>query len=389
MKRPRQLSAAFVKTVKQPGRFGDGRGGRGLSLLVKETVSTDRLSRTWSQRLRINGKPVNIGLGSYPVVTLAEAREQALENARAVRQGKDPRGGGIPDFQTAAEKVIEIHSVRWKKGGKSEREWHNTLASYVYPKIGAKRIDQVTSADVLAVLTPVWGVKTDTANRVRRRISVVMRWAIAQGYRGDDPAGEAVIAALPKPGSNREHHKALHYSKVGEALRTLRDSDARRGHVAALEFLALTATRSAEVCKATWDEIDWEERLWSIDGERTKTGRPLRVPLSSRAMEVLEEAKSKARGSVPRRSLLFPSMTGAAIANGLLPKAMKAAGIDAVPHGFRSSFRDWCGETGVPREVAELALGHAVGGVEGAYARSDLLDRRRPVMENWGRYLAQ
>ena len=157
--------------------------------------------------------------------------------------------------------------------------------------------------------------------------------------------------------------------------------------VAALEFLALTATRAGEVRFATWEEIDWEERLWSIPPGRTKTGKLHRVPLSSRAMAVLEEAKTGARGPMARGLLIFPSMTGKPIANGVLPRAMKAAGIDAVPHGFRSSFRDWCGETGVPREVAEMCLAHVVGGVEGAYARSDLFDRRRPVMEEWGKYL--
>ena len=386
MNRPKQLSSAFVKTVNQPGRYGDGRGGFGLSLLVRETAN-DRWSKTWAQRLRVNGKPVNIGLGSFPVVTLAEAREKALENRRAVAQGRDPRGGGIPDFETAAEKVIEIHSAQWKESASSKREWRSTLARYAYPQIGAKRVDQITSADILAVLLPMWGTKNDTANRVRRRISAVMRWCIAEGHRGDDPAGEAVVAALPKRDNIRQHHKALHHSKVGGALCTLRDSGTYPSLVAALEFLALTATRAGEVRFATWEEIDWEECLWSIPQARTKTGKLHRVPLSSRAMAVLEEAKTGARGPMARGPLIFPSMTGKPIANGVLPRAMKAAGIDAVPHGFRSSFRDWCGETGVPREVAEMCLAHVVGGVEGAYARSDLFDRRRPVMEEWGKYL--
>ena len=387
MNRPKQLSAAFVKTVKQAGRYGDGRGGFGLSLLVKETTSS-RLSKTWSQRLRVNGKPVNIGLGSYPVITLAEARERALENRRAVAQGRDPRGGGVPTFEEAAERVIAIHSTQWKESASSKREWSNTLATYVYPQIGAKRVDQITSADILAVLLPMWGTKNDTANRVPpphlRGHALVYCGGAPRRRPGGRGRARSVAEARQQPQAS---HKALHHGKVGEALRTLRDSDTYPSLVAALEFLALTATRAGEVRFATWEEIDLNERLWSIPAERTKTGKPHRVPLSSRAMEVLEEAQSRARGPMPRPSLVFPAVYGKPIANGILPRAMKAAGIDAVPHGFRSSFRDWCGETGKPRELAEACLAHVVGGVEGAYARSDLLDRRRPVMEEWGTYL--
>ena len=182
MVRPKQLSAAFVKTVRRPGRYGDGRGGHGLSLLVKPTT-TARLSKTWAQRLYIAGRAVNIGLGSYPIVTLAEARRRALANRRTVARGGDPRGGGIPTFAEAAHKVIAIHRESWRPGGKSEAQWRASLRDYAMPHLGTKRVDQVTTSDVLAVLVPIWSSKSETARRVRQRIGSIMKWAVAEGYR--------------------------------------------------------------------------------------------------------------------------------------------------------------------------------------------------------------
>ena len=201
MTRPKRLSAAFVKTVKRPGRYGDGRGGHGLSLLVKPTT-TGRLSKTWAQRLQISGRAVNIGLGSYPVVMLAEARRKALANRRTVALGGDPRGGGIPTFAEAVDKVIVIHRDSWRPGSKSEAQWRASLRDYAARRLGDKRVDQITTSDVLAVLVPVWSAKRETARRVRQRIGAVMKWAVAEGYREDNPAGDAIGAALPRHGSS-------------------------------------------------------------------------------------------------------------------------------------------------------------------------------------------
>ena len=184
MKRPKKLSASFVRTVNRAGRYGDGRGGFGLSLLVKPTT-TGRLSKTFSQRLRIHGRAVNVGLGAYPIVTLAEARKVALENRRAVSQGRDPRAGGVPTFAEATERVIAIHRPSWRSP-RQEPEWRANLRLYIAPRIGDKRVDAITTADVMSVLLAddLWNRKRVTAKRVRQRIGAVMRWAIAQGVQG-------------------------------------------------------------------------------------------------------------------------------------------------------------------------------------------------------------
>ena len=383
--RPKQLSATFVKTVTTPGRYGDGRGGHGLSLLVKSTT-TGRVSRTWAQRLRIDGKPVNLGLGSFPVVTLAEARAKALANARGVAQGTDPRAAvtAIPTFHDAVDKVIALHRDTWKDGGKSAAQWQASLDAYAMPRLGNKPVDRITTPDVMAVLMPIWNEKRETARRVRQRLSAVMKWAVAQGYRDDNPAGDAIGAALPKYGAHREHQRALAHSDVAGALRTIRDTGAWPGTKLALEYIALTACRSGEVRGAKWCEIDLEGPTWLIPAERMKAGKDHRVPLSGRALAVLNEARELADST----GLIFPSATGRMLSDSTLSKLLRESEIEAVPHGFRSSFRDWCGDTGVDREVAEASLAHVVKNqVEAAYARSDLLERRRTVMQEWAHYL--
>ncbi|MCY3677934.1 MAG: tyrosine-type recombinase/integrase [Gemmatimonadetes bacterium] len=385
MKRPRILNASFVRTVTRPGRYGDGRGGHGLSMLVKP-MSNGRLSKSWAQRLRINGKPVNIGLGAFPVVTLAEARQKALDNRRTVAQGGDPRGGGMPTFAQATEKVIALHAKGWK-GHVSERQWRNSLATYAFPHIGRKRVDKIMTADVMRVLLAddLWNTKRETARRVRQRIGAVMKWAVAQGYREDNPAGDAIGAALPRNGNRKEHFRSLPHSEVAEALAKVRGSGAWIGTKLAIEFLVLTATRPGETRLATWDEIDLDAATWTIPPDRMKAGRAHRVPLSRRALEVLTEALEIRNDT----DLLFPSVTGKAAANVTYTKLLRELEIPAVSHGFRSSFRVWCGDTGVDREVAERALAHTVRNpVEAAYNRGTLFERRREVMRAWGRYIA-
>ena len=382
MERPRKLSASFVRTVRRSGRYGDGRGGYGLSLLVKPT-STGRISRTWAQRLYINGRAVNLGLGAYPLVTLKEARAKALENRRTLARGMDPRSGGIPTFARAAEKVIAIHRANWKPGGDTEQQWKSSLRDYVYPKIGHKPVNEVTTTDVMAVLLPIWNEKRVTATRVRNRISAVMRWAVAKEYREGNPAGDTIAAALPKNGVRIVHHRALPHAQVARALARVRASTSRPVTKLAFEFLVLTASRSGEVRSAKWADIDAGAATWTVPGQRMKMGREHRVPLSTRALEVLAQARRRCNGS----DLAFPSPAGRKLTGNTLSLLCRRLEIAAVPHGFRSSFRDWCAERGVPREVAESALAHAVKGVEGAYLRSDLFERRREVMETWADYV--
>ena len=389
IKRPRMLSATFVRTVNVPGRYGDGRGGLGLSLLVRP-ASRGGFAKCWTQSVRIAGRPTSVGLGRYPVVTLARAREKALENARAVAEGRDPRrraGRGVPTFAEACETVIAIHAGTWKPGGRTEEHWRAALRHYALPRLGRMPVDAVTGSDVMAVLEPIWTAKRETARRVRSHIGAVMKWAVAQGHRADNPAGDALGAALPSHAAAREHRRALPHAEVGAALSKVRRSDAYRGTALAFEFLVLTAARSGEVRSARWADIDLDARVWTVPAEHMKAGRAHRVPLSDRALGVLDAA----RAQLPHGAgAVFPSPTGVTQTHRPMGDLMRALHIDAVPHGFRSSFRDWAAEcTETPREVCELALAHVNSDrVEAAYRRSDLFERRRKLMQQWADYLS-
>ena len=386
MKRPKRLSATFVNTVNVPGRYGDGRGGNGLSLLVKP-ASTGGFSKSWAQRIRLDGKAANVGLGAYPVVTLARARQKALANARAVSEGRDPRdrASRAPTFEQAVETVIGIHAENWKDGGKSAAQWRASLRDYAVPKIGAKRVDRISTADVMEVLLPIWSTKRETARRVRQRIGAVMKWAVAQGYREDNPAGDAISAALPKNSVRRQHQRALPHAQVAEALQKVRVSKAHPATALAFEFLVLTACRSGEIRGARWDEVDDTAATWTVPRTRMKAKLEHRVPLSREALRVLDQAREVADKS----GIVFPSPTGRVLSDSTLSKLVRELGIDAVPHGFRSSFRDWAAEcTDAPREVCELALAHVNNDrVEAAYRRSDLFERRRDLMAAWATYV--
>ena len=380
---PKRLSSTFVRTVTRPGRYGDGRGSHGLSLLVKPTKLGGH-SRTWSQRLRINGKPVSIGLGSFPVVTLAEARKAALENRRALATGHDPRNS-VPTLAQASERVLAIHSPSWKDGARSEQIWRNSLRDHVLPVLGRKRVDRITTADIVAVLLPHWATKHETMRRIKQRLSRIFRWAVAEGYRTDDPAGATLDVALPRNRRSTRHFPALPHGEVAAAIETVRNSGAWPGTKAAFEFLVLTACRSGEVRLSEWREVDPDSGIWTIPADRSQTRREHEVPLAPRAVALLDEARQLSHGE----GLIFPSVTGKPLSDATLSKLLREQGIQAVPHGFRSSFRDWCGATGQPREVAEACLAHATKSkVEAAHARSDLLDRRRLLMQAWAEYLS-
>ena len=383
MKRPKTLSATLVKTVSRPERYGDGRGGHGLTLLVKPTRIEGRWSKTWSQRVRIDGRETNLGLGSYPAVTLAEARQRALRNRQAIEEGRNPKARNAPSFQRTAETVINLRIPIWRDGGKSAKQWRASLQRYVYPLIGDKSVSDIDSGDVLRVLTPHWTRRTETMRRVKQRIGAVLAWAVAAGYRTDNPARRPVIdSALPRI-TGRQGQRALHHSKVAGVLAVIESSGAYHSTILATWFLTLTATRSGEARLARWPEFNLEQKYWTVPGSRTKTGKPHRIPLSEEALGILDEAWELSGGD----GLVFPSVTGKPLSDSTISKLFRENNVGCVPHGMRSSFRDWCGESGVPREVAEQALAHTVKGIEGAYARSDLLEVRRPVMDEWGEYL--
>lgn len=375
-----QLTAHFVRKIDRPGRYHDGWG---LMLLVTPTGG-----KSWVQRLTIRGKRRDLGLGSLDFTSLAEARAKAFDNRRIARAGGDPTAtakAAIPIFADALDAVIAIHREGWKHAGKSEAQWRASLRDYAMPRIGRRQVDKITSADVLAILTPHWHTKHETMRRVRQRISAVMQWAIAEGHRSDDPAGDAIRAALPRNGAVKRHQRALHYSSVAGALAAVSASGASRTVALALEFLVLTAARSGEARSATWDEIDLAAAVWTVPAGKMKAKREHRVPLSDRALAILHEADRYR----DRTGLLFPSQRGKVIADNTVSKLLRDLGIDGTPHGMRSAFRDWAAErSGLPERLAEHALAHTSGNkVEAAYRRTDQFEQRRGLMERWAAYL--
>ena len=321
----------------------------------------------------------------WGATTITEARRRALANYRIARDGGDPRvrsGPTVPTFAEGLEAVLALQRPNWRDGGKSERQWRASLRDYA-GAIMDRPVDAIDAAAVLAAVGPVWSSKRETARRVLQRIGTVLRWAVAGGHRADTPI-EAVKAALPKNGHRQSHHKALPHAEVAAAVATISGSQAAPATKLALQFTILTAARSGEVRGMEWSEVDLAARTWTVPGSRMKAGRSHRVPLSGAALAVLAAARDLSGGE----GLVFPSPRGKPLSDATLGKLLKDRGVPAVPHGFRSSFRDWCGESGVAREVAEACLAHVVRDkAEAAYARSDLLDLRAEVMETWGRYV--
>ena len=383
MKRPRTLSAAFVRTVNQPGVYGDGRGGRGLSLRVHRTLD-GRIPKTWRQRVRIEGRLTSIGLGPYPEVTLAEARQKALDNNRGVRLGQDPRGRGVPTFAEAAKRTIELHRDAWKAGSPLPEQWASTLRLHAAPLLD-KPVDRITSADVLRCLAPIWNSKPAAARKAQHRINAVFRWSIGRNYRTDNPVDHAV-EALPKAnGHTTTHHRALPHVEVAAALWAVRRTpDTHPAAVLCVELLVLTAVRPGEARGARWDEIEMDAALGTIPASRMKAGREFVVPLSTGALDVLERARKLSGGS----PLVFPSRTGGPLPVKAPLRVLRRAGVASTLHGFRSSARSWMAESGVPAEVAEACLAHVPRSqVVQAYQRSDLLSRRAKVIQAWCNYL--
>ena len=292
-----------------------------------------------------------------------------------------------PTFAEAAEAVIAMHEPTWRSP-KSGAQWRASLGTYAFPTIGKLPVGEITPGHVMAVLQPIWTEKRETARRVKQRISAICRWAVAQGYRTDDPAGIVIDAALPRNGGERQHMPALRYNEVASCVATVKASaGAHASSKLALEFLVLTAARSGEVRKAVWDEMDVEGAVWTIPAARMKAHREHRVPLSGRALEILVEAAELSEGG----GLVFPgTRRGRPLSENTHSKLLKELGFATVTHGFRSSFRDWASEqTHTPHAVMEAALAHTVRNkVEAAYARSDLFEKRRALMQAWADYLA-
>ena len=383
-----KLSALAAKSLGKPGRHGDGNG---LYLNI-----TPAGSKSWVQRIVIDGRRRDIGLGAYPAISLARARERAHENRTAVAVGRDPvsekreareaartPSPSVPTFAEAASRVIELRRPIWSNP-KHAAQWESTLATYAFPAIGNRPVDRITSADVLAILTPIWTDKHETASRVHQRMETVFDWAIATGWRLDNPAGKAVLRVLPRTSKLESHHRSLPYKETSGALRRVRESAADPVTRLSFEFLVLTAARSGEVRKSTWSEIDLGSATWTVPEERMKARRAHRVPLSGRCLEILAEAREL---NGQDGDLIFPALSGKPLSDMTYGALLRREEIPAVAHGFRGSFKDWSLEaSGIPDRdlLSELALAHEIRNkTKKAYITTDLLEDRRPLMEAW------
>ena len=383
------LSAAFVKTVTDPKIYWDGRGGHGLYLIVRNYAKkrqNGKVSKSWAQHLTIDGKRRAFGLGSYPLVTLAQARNKALENAQAIQRGEAPRkkavAEGTPTFGECLDRAIAVKRRDWRHP-RTEEQLRFFIGKYALPYIGDKPIDAITAADVLQFLTPLAIETPASARKTKAGLHQIFAWSIAQGLREGNPADRNISDALPSL-ATKEHHKALPFAQVSAAIKTIEGTDAWEMTKACFTFMVLTATRSGESRLATWDEIDMNPAVWSIPGSRMKRDRDHRVPLSNSALSVLKRAEAYSHG----KGLIFPSSRDNPMSDSTVSKLLRDQGIDAVPHGFRSSFRDWCAENNIDRQIAEACLAHKVGNAtEAAYLRSDMFDLRRKVMDAWADYL--
>ena len=375
-----RMTQRRMRELTAPGRYGDGHG---LYFYVGKNGA-----RSWVQRIVINGRRRDIGLGAAAVITLSAARERAFRNRVEVAHGRDPfadraRSKRMPTFRQAAGRYFEAARDKWRSD-KTRRNWVGQMELHAYPGIGDTRIDRITRADILSILTPIWSAKPDIARKVRSRLRAVVAWAVAHGYVETNIV-DAVEGALPSMPAGRKHFRALAYADVPAALAAVDASRASRAVKLAFRFLVLTAARSGEVRGAKWDEIDLDARTWTVPANRMKAGREHRVPLSDAALAVLADARALADES----GLVFPSARGKELSDMTLSKMLRTTGIDAVPHGFRTSFRTWASEcTNVDFAVAEVSLAHNVGSaVERAYSRSDLLVKRARLMDAWAGFL--
>ena len=389
-----RLTALQAKRATKAGLLGDGKG---LYLRVGDSGS-----KSWVLRYMLDGRAREMGIGSYYDLSLAEARERARGFRKMVKDGVDPiddrrvrrallraERAKVMTFRQCAEAYIVTHQASWRSQ-KHTAEWTRTLEVYVYPVFGATPAQVIDVGLVMKVLDGIWLAKPETAGRIRGRIEAILNWATARGYRkGDNPARWRghLENLLPRKSKLRpvQHHAALPYAELGAFMADLRQQNGIGAR--ALEFAILTAARTGEVIGARWDEINFGEKLWTVPAARMKAGREHRAPLSYATIEILEKMLAIRTGE-----FVFPgSRNGQPISNMAMAMVLRRMGCGMFTiHGFRSSFRDWTAEqTSFPREVAEMALAHAVSDkVEAAYRRGELLRKRRQLMDAWASYAA-
>lgn len=409
-KKARELSALDVRRLSRPGLTMVG-GVTGLGLNVSETGSA-----SWVMRVTIAGQRRDIGLGGYPDVTLAAAREAARVMRDKIRQGLDPvaeaqaarralaaERAKIMTFAVAAEKYIQAHEASWANP-KHKQQWRNTLEQYAAPLLGKLDVRNIETAHIVSILEPIWTTKTETAKRLQGRIERIMDWCTVRELRaGPNPAQwrGRLDAILPRPGkvASKEKFPALPYSQIHDFVMELRSCSGTAAQ--ALKFLILTAARSGEVRGLSWSEIDMERALWTIPSERMKMKRDHCQPLSRAALDILRQTPEH-----ERHGIVFKGARGGPVSDATLTAVIRRMNAkresNSLPiwkdphqdreitvHGFRSSFRTWGAETGTyPREVVEKALSHDVSSkVEAAYQRSEYIDARRRLLADWAEYI--
>jgi integrase len=391
-RKAKELSPLVIGRITKPGIHAVG-GVSGLYLQVIESGA-----RSWLLRALMGGKRRDMGLGGFPDVTVAQAREKAraaremldrgidpIEERRQARSALAATRAAAKTFEECVDDFMKARESEWRNP-KHRQQWKNTLDTYAGPIIGKLLVGDVVLAHVLKVLEPIWHEKTETATRVRGRIEQVLDWATVRGYRaGENPArwkGHLDhLLAKPRKISKVQHHAAVPVDGVAAFLADLRGMEGMGAR--ALEFAILTAARSGEVRGALWSEFDFAEKVWIVPGERMKGKVEHRVPLSKQAIELLE-----ALPRFEKVDVVFPGVKGQVLSDMTLSAVMRRMKVDAVPHGFRSTFRDWAAErTNFPRDLAEMALAHIIESkVEAAYRRGDMLAKRLKMMQAWADY---
>ncbi len=372
---------------------GDGLHAVGTVAGLYLSINTNG-ARSWILRTMVGNRRTDIGLGSYPAITLAVARERALEAKDSIRQGVDPvadkrakRAVIEWTFDRCAAEYIAINRAGWKNA-KHAQQWENTLASYASPMFGTKHVRDIGVPEVLSAIQPHWLTKNETMVRLRNRIELVLAWAAVRGFRAkENPAAWRgnLDSVLPKPGrvNKRQPHRALPYRDINSFVSRLALAEGMSAKC--LHFLILTATRSNEARGAQWSEIDLEAKTWTIPAERMKAGNGHRVPLPAPAIELLQ--------SLPRfegNDNVFQGRANKPLSDMSLTLHMRRMKVDAVPHGFRSTFSDWAAEcTNYPVELREMSLAHTIANkTQAAYQRGDMFERRRALMADWAAFVA-
>lgn len=390
-RKAKELSALAVGRLTKPGLHFVG-GVAGLAMHV-----TPLGARSWILRAMIGGKRREMGLGGFPDVTLAGAKELARVAREKIKEGIDPIEDGKAKrsallalrassmtFSEAATAYISVMEAEWTND-KHAKQWLSTLTAYAFPVIGNIYVREIDHSHIVRVLEPIWLTKTETATRLRGRMENILDWARVRGYRtGENPARWRghLDMLLPTPGKVQkvEHHPALPFDDLGEFMVLLRQQEGMGAR--ALEFAILTAARSGEVRGATWAEIDLDDATWTISAERMKARKEHRVALNEEAVSLLKSMQHSSE-------FVFPNNKSSQLSDMTLTAVLRRMGRgDITAHGFRSTFRDWCSErTNYPRDVAKMALAHTISDkVEAAYRRGDLFDKRCRLMRDWGKF---